>query len=158
MNNEKHRKLADQIRNENVGRLMLQAFRQFERLLLINLTRTGYGDLRMSHLVLVRNIASDGSRLTQIAEEAGMTKQAVGNLARELEGMGYIRRYPDPTDGRAKLVRFSGPGLEFVNHLPNVIQKTEQDLAGLIGKSEFKQLEKLLQSLILNSQKIQVDG
>jgi DNA-binding MarR family transcriptional regulator len=53
-----------------------------------------------------------GSRLTELAERAGLTKQAVGEAATELERLGYAERLPDPTDKRAKIIKLTPSGLE----------------------------------------------
>jgi DNA-binding MarR family transcriptional regulator len=57
-------------------------------------------------------IGRDGDRLTSLAERADMTKQAVGEVASELESIGYVERVPDPSDGRAKIIRLTARGRE----------------------------------------------
>ncbi len=145
----------DPVRNENIGRLLLLAFRIFESIMLKNFSAMGCQDLRMSHLPILRNIKAEGSRTTEIAEQTSLTKQAVGSLAHELEEMGYIRRFPDPTDGRAKLVRFSGHGMDFVHRLPEAIHNSEKEIAAIIGDKEFKTLRKALHHLIVDHSKSQ---
>ena len=56
------------------------------------------------------NIEPDGSRLTDLAERAHMTKQSVGEVTTELERRGYLERVPDPGDGRAKIIRLTERG------------------------------------------------
>src|SRR5919199_2989010 len=53
-----------------------------------------------------------GSRLTELAERSGITKQAVGEAVAELEQLGYVERVPDPSDGRAKIIRLTPRGLD----------------------------------------------
>lgn len=141
----------DKVRNENVGRLLIMSARIFERSMIKSISAMGFDDLRMSHLPMLRNIKGQGSRTTEIADQTNMTKQAVGSLIHELEELGYIKRFPDPTDGRAKLVRFSGRGLEFVSQLPEILHNSEQEIAALIGDKEFKVLRKVLQHLAAES-------
>jgi DNA-binding MarR family transcriptional regulator len=124
------------------------ASRRFERIMLGHLRALGYTDLRMSHLALIRSIKTQGSRTTEIAELSNMTKQAVGQLALELEEYGYIRRYPDPTDGRAKLVRFTGRGQNFLAELPTAVRKTEAELAAVVGEAQFLALTKALRKMV----------
>src|SRR6266511_3232449 len=70
----------------------------------------GYPDIRPGHGCVFRFIEPGGSRLTQIAERAGMTKQAVGEVVADLERLGYVERVPDPDDRRAKIIRLSERG------------------------------------------------
>src|SRR6516225_3812028 len=65
----------------------------------------GYGDVRGAHGCVFGNITPEGMRLTELAERAEMTKQAVGEAVSDLEALGYAERLPDPRDGRAKIIR-----------------------------------------------------
>ena len=65
----------------------------------------GYDEIRPAHGCVFRFIEPSGSRLTVLAEQSGFTKQAVGEVADDLEKLGYVERIPDPLDGRAKLIR-----------------------------------------------------
>lgn len=141
----------DKVRNENIGRLLNLSARIFERSMIKSISAMGFDDLRMSHLSMLRSIKGQGSRTTEIADQTSMTKQAVGSLIHELEQLGYIRRFPDPTDGRAKLVRFSGRGLEFVSQLPEILHNSEQEIAARIGDKELKILRSVLQHLATES-------
>ncbi len=74
------------------------------------LSAQGYGDVRGAHGCVFGNIAPDGMRLTELAELAGMTKQAVGEAVSDLERLGYAERAADPRDGRAKIIRLTERG------------------------------------------------
>lgn len=70
----------------------------------------GFDDLRVSHNTVMALLPADGIRLTTLAERADMSKQAMGELVGDLERKGYVRREPDPADGRAKLIRWDARG------------------------------------------------
>ena len=55
-----------------------------------------------AHIHITRHLARDGSRLTDLAERAGMTKQAMGDLVDQCEAWGLVTREPDPLDARAR--------------------------------------------------------
>ena len=76
------------------------------------LGEAGYPELRPAHSCVFGTIGSEGDRLTALAERADMTKQAVGEVASELESIGYVERVPDPSDGRAKIIRLTQRGRE----------------------------------------------
>jgi DNA-binding MarR family transcriptional regulator len=52
----------------------------------------GYTDLRPGHGCVFGTIDPEGSRLTDLAERAGMTKQTVGEVTSDLENLGYVAR------------------------------------------------------------------
>ena len=76
------------------------------------LSAHGHPDIRDGHGCVFGNIEADGSRLTELAERAGLTKQAVGEVVADLERLGYVERTPDPSDGRAKIIRLTERGTE----------------------------------------------
>src|SRR3972149_1107869 len=73
------------------------------------LADAGHPGVRPGHGCVFGYLDADGARLT---ERARMTKQAVGEAATELERLGYLVREPDPTDGRAKILRLTERGLD----------------------------------------------
>ena len=76
------------------------------------LEETAYTDVRPTHGCVFRFVHGDGMRLTELATQAGLTKQSVGEIVDDLTGLGYIERFPDPTDKRAKLIRLTAKGLD----------------------------------------------
>ncbi len=76
------------------------------------LKAAGYADIRGAHGCVFGNIVPAGMRLTELAELAGMTKQAVGEAVSDLERLGYAERIADPSDGRAKIIRLTERGSE----------------------------------------------
>jgi DNA-binding MarR family transcriptional regulator len=63
-----------------------------------------FSDIRFPHLQIWENIGIDGIRLTHLATKAQLSLAACSELIDELQGLGYVERQPDPTDGRAKLI------------------------------------------------------
>jgi len=73
----------------------------------------GFSDVREGHGCVFGFIDMEhGSRLTDLAERSGLTKQAVGEAVAELERKGYLERVPDPQDGRAKIIKLTERGVE----------------------------------------------
>ena len=91
-------------------------------------------DLRAAHTALFPHLDLEGVRLTELARRVGVSKQAVGQLVDDLERMGALERVPDPSDGRAKLIRFKGgwmlKGID-------VLMELEQELIASAGASEI---------------------
>jgi DNA-binding MarR family transcriptional regulator len=75
----------------------------------------------------------NGSRLTELAASAGLTKQAVGEAVTELEQLGYVTRTPDPQDGRAKIIKLTDLGLDVVIKGRRIFSQIESEWAEQIG-------------------------
>jgi len=84
--------------------------RHAESRILAHLRDQGFDDLTVAQGRLAARIAEEGSRITDLAEQAQVTKQTAGFLVNQLEKAGYVERVPDPTDARARLVRIAPRG------------------------------------------------
>lgn len=100
--------------------------------------------VRVAHTLLFPHIDFDGVRLTELADKLGVTKQAVGQLVDELEGMGALERIADPRDGRAKLIRFSARGRAGILEGLSVLAEIEGELRTAIGSKRFAALHEAL--------------
>ena len=84
--------------------LLLAAYQASAKELLDALAGSGHERIRHKHGAVFANLDEDGTRPSVLAERAGMTRGAMGELIDELEQLGYVKRVPDPLDRRAKLV------------------------------------------------------
>jgi DNA-binding MarR family transcriptional regulator len=82
---------------------------------------------------ITRHLALRGSRLTELAHSAGMSKQAMGDLVDQCEAWGLVRRVPDPLDARAKRVVFSDTGLDWLQAFRLAVQQAEQEFRAQVG-------------------------
>src|ERR671910_2693294 len=95
----------------SVPRLLGESFRALDRQLHEGMVAAGFGDVRPAHYAVFRFLKPAGSRVAELAEEARMTKQSMGELVAYLEQRGYVERLPDPRDGRARIVVWTEAGL-----------------------------------------------
>jgi DNA-binding MarR family transcriptional regulator len=107
----------------------------------------GYPGLRPSHGCVFRYLDVDGSRLSELAESSGMTKQAFGEHVANVEALGYVERVPDPQDGRAKLVVPTPRGREALILGRQVFADLEREWAEAIGTERVAELRKTLQEI-----------
>lgn len=107
----------------------------------------GYNDLRPAHFSVFQHLTPEGSRATDMAERAQITKQSMGYLVEALEKQGYVEQVPDPTDGRARLVRLTERGLAVNRLAGEILQQTEADWAKKLGKNKMQKLRHLLSDL-----------
>ena len=84
------------------------------------------------------NIDPEGSRLTELAERARMTKQSVGEVTTDLEQRGYVERVPDPADGRAKIIRLTDRGHEAQTLGFELIAEIEREWATGSARSAWR--------------------
>ena len=108
------------------------------------LAERGFGDLRPGLLAVATHIRADGSRVTDLAQRAQVSKPTVVHAVDELVRLGYARREPDPADGRAKLVTLTERALEAERVGREAIARIRDAWAAALGEREMAQLEALL--------------
>jgi DNA-binding MarR family transcriptional regulator len=128
-------------------RLLSLAFMTFQDELYRRFAAVGFGDIRPGHGCVFGNIDPEGSRLTDIAERARMTKQSVGEVAADLERRGYLERLPDATDGRVKIIRLTDRGREAQRVGREVIDEIEREWAERYGEARIAELRETLESI-----------
>jgi DNA-binding MarR family transcriptional regulator len=113
------------------------------------LRAAGFDDVRAAHAPVFMAIEPDGSRVTDLAHRAAMSKQAIGELIRHLESRGYITVRPDPTDRRAKRVQLTERGWETVDLGERVIAEFDAWLEQAIGPDQVAQLRQTLERIVV---------
>jgi DNA-binding MarR family transcriptional regulator len=111
------------------------------------LTEAGHPTIRPGHGCVFRFIDEGGSRLTDLAESARLTKQAVSEVVGDLERIGYVERAPDPQDGRAKVIRLTEEGLEARKTGLGIFRDIETEWAERYGAERVKKLRELLEEM-----------
>jgi DNA-binding MarR family transcriptional regulator len=124
-------------RRRNMRQLLLRASRIVNRHVVEGLHARGYTDLRSTHTTLLSNIDLAGSTVTVAADRAGITKQAMGRLATELEAAGYLRATGDPTDARARVLQLTKTGRRLMSDSLEVMAELERRYARLFGRARL---------------------
>ena len=136
--------LGDSWRLTHLGRLLGHAARRFDERVLSLMARNVDVPLALSnlaarsqvsaaHIHVTRHLALEGSRLTQLAARAGMSKQAMGDLVDQCEAWGLVTREPDALDARARLVRFTATGLAWLRAFQEAVAQAEAEFRGEVG-------------------------
>ena len=112
------------------------------------LGKAGYTDLRMRHSVLLEALPQEGARVTTLAAQLGMTKQAMGELVDDLEASGYIQRENDPADRRARLIRFTRKGQLAFEQAFVILADMEREYAALVGPDRYAQARATFAELV----------
>ena len=129
--------LDDRWRQAHLGRLLGHAMRRFDERVLALMTHDAEVPLALSnlaaraqvgaaHVHITRHLSLRGSRLTELAHHAGMTKQAMGDLVTQCEAWGLVQREPDPLDRRARRIVFTPAGLLWLDAFRRAVAQAEQ--------------------------------
>ncbi|GBC86029.1 hypothetical protein HRbin12_00009 [bacterium HR12] len=129
----------------DLARLLLEAHRALAAELARALTERGYPDVRPGHAVVFLHIdRRSGTRLTELARRARVTKQGMMLVVDELEQRGYVRRVPDPEDARAKIVRLTARGRRLAAEVRRLVAAIESRTRRELGERRFETLREAL--------------
>jgi DNA-binding MarR family transcriptional regulator len=131
-------------RDTHLGRLLGHASRRFDERVLSLMAHNVDVPLGLSnlaaraqvgaaHVHITRHVALEGSRLTDLAERANMTKQAMGDLVTQCEAWGLVVRARDPRDARARLVKFTETGLAWLRAFEDAVRQAEAEFRAEVG-------------------------
>ena len=130
------------------GTLLLHAFQGFERWLFEGYRERGEEGLRPKHGAVIANIDRSGTRASVLADRAGMTRPAMGELIDELEAFGYVERVPDPDDRRAKLIKPTPKTVARQRLAQQVNAAIEAAYEKALGPRQYRQLRVSLAELV----------
>ncbi len=128
-------------------RLLDVAHGEFVAELQQRVATTAYADIRVTHGCVFGYIDPEGTRLTELAERAHMTKQSVGEVASDLEQRGYVERVADPADGRAKIIRLTERGRDAQRVGRDLIDEIEREWAERFGEERIAALRDALEAV-----------
>ena len=131
----------------NVGVLLFLPYRAMESRVFAGLAAAGFEDLTPAQARVLARIAPAGSRLTDLAAQAGITKQSAGFLVDQLEANGYVERVPDPSDGRARLVRLTPRAHKVVAVANAEVDRTLAEWADHVGAERLQHVHETLLEL-----------
>ena len=107
----------------------------------------GFPEVRPGHGRIIRFIEPEGSRLTDVAEQAGLTKQAAGEVVSDLEELGHVERCACPGDGRAKLIQLTDRGQACVEAAERIFDDIESRWAEQVGQRRMATLRATLEEI-----------
>jgi DNA-binding MarR family transcriptional regulator len=146
------RAALERARAASLGHLLFEAARLLDERALERVNAApGRPDgvhVRPAHTRLFPHLDADGIRVTDLAARVGVTKQAVQPLVAELVAWGVVELVPDPTDGRARLVRWTPFGIEANHHGLAVLAGLEGEIAARIGAKRADALRSTLAEIV----------
>jgi DNA-binding MarR family transcriptional regulator len=140
--------MADAEQSIPIGMIAARLHRAAQVDCVARLNQAGYTDLRMRHLALLEGLPREGARVTTLATQTGMSKQAMGELIDEIEANGYIERQNDPADRRARLIVFTPKGQRAYEQAFVILGEMERDYAATVGSARYSDARSALDELV----------
>jgi DNA-binding MarR family transcriptional regulator len=127
-----------------IGALLRVPAQAIHRRIITELNAAGFDELRVPHMAVLQFPGPDAVRPGMLAERAGMSKQAMNQLLRSLEGLGYLARADAPHGGRARMVRLTKRGRAAYAKIHEILRDIEREWSAELGARQFAQLKELL--------------
>jgi len=153
LNGHKNKMNSDRFANDhyqraaNLRQRLLRTSRMINTAIVTGLQQRGFTQLKSTHTVLLSNLDLEGSSLTNIAQRAGMTKQAMGRLSDELIKLNYIKRTRSKSDKREVKITFTRSGLKLMHQSFEIMDDIEKRCAKVLGENDFNKLLTSLQRI-----------
>jgi len=138
---------VDDEQSVDLGVLLFIPYRYTEDRLFRALQDAGFDDWTLAQCRVFQRVAPDGSRLKDLADQAQMTKQSASVMVDQLERLGYVRRAPDPTDGRARLIVIEQRGRRAVEVVAATLDEIFSEWKTYLGTRNFTLLHQILDQL-----------
>ncbi|MGC1462699.1 MAG: MarR family transcriptional regulator [Terracidiphilus sp.] len=127
-----------------IGALLRVPAQAIHRRIIAALNAAGFDELALPHIAVFQYPGPDGIRPSILAERAGISKQAMNQLLKSLENLGYIARSDSPDEGRSRIVRLTKRGHAAFSKIYGILLEIEREWTAELGARDFKQFKKLL--------------
>jgi DNA-binding MarR family transcriptional regulator len=135
---------------KNTGVYLRQLYDALVTNLHAQLAEEGYSEITPSHGLVFQYLEESGSRITDLASHAGMTKQSMSALVYQLEDYGYLKRKDDPEDARAVLFVLTTKGERLKSKAQQVNHQFEKRWEQRLGAAQYQKFRDLLKQLTEN--------
>lgn len=127
-----------------IGAMLRVPAQSIHHRLIRDLNKAGFEDLTLPHIAVLQYPGPAGVRPSELAKRAGMSKQAMNQLLRSLEELGYISRRDETAGSRSRIVRFTHRGQLVFFRIMKILREVEREWSVTLGAKEFAQLKRLL--------------
>lgn len=133
---------------DHIGWTLWQATQAWRRAFVAGMAEAGHGWFAQARGNLLVHIGHDGIRQGELAEQAGLTKQAVQQFVDELVRDGIVMRAPDAADARARRVRLTPAGEAAMRDADRIKLQIEAQWRALLDDDGFDRLDRALRQAI----------
>jgi DNA-binding MarR family transcriptional regulator len=127
-----------------IGALLRVPAQAIHRRIIKDLNASGFDELSLAHMAVLRYPGPDGVRPGNLADRAGISKQAMNRLLGSLEDLGYVVRSDVPDEGPARLVRLTKRGRAAYAKIHDILRDIEREWSADLGPRDFARLKELL--------------
>ena len=139
--------MASDRQEPNLGVLLFIANRALEQRAHDAVVAAGITDITLAQARIAARIGPRGTRVSDLAAQARVTKQSAAFLVEQLEAAGYVERVPDPADGRARLVRLTARADKVVRTANEEVERVLAEWADRVGADRLRQMSQTLLDL-----------
>jgi DNA-binding MarR family transcriptional regulator len=132
---------------DDLGRLLTAASRAINAELMTRLAASGHPLIRPAHLPVFTGLAAGGRQISELAAHAGLTRQALSSVVREVEALGYVRTLPDPADRRAVLIELTDLGIAMCRTAITISREITAEFVQRWGADAVQQLRDRLEQI-----------
>ncbi len=142
--------LYKQFNQTNIVRILRLVTRYMNNEISERLLKKGHEGLSVRHLSVFENLDFEGTNIVNLASRAGMTKQAMSKLVKEVTHLGYVSAKTDQKDSRVVTVLFTEKGIDFLRDLREEVAITKEEIlnTGIISGKEATEMTTSLIKLL----------
>jgi len=133
--------------SKSIGRLLRDGAAAVDAEVKSALAERGFAEIQPGHHTVLRHLGEDGARPSELAAQAGVSRQAVTKTVDDLERVGLVEREPDPADGRGVVVRLTPRGLAALQVARTRGKELERRFASQIGARQWRTVRDGLEAL-----------
>lgn len=130
--------MAVQSSQEFIGRSLQRAYKQIHARLVHELHDMGYTDITQAQAEILSYITDDGSSIVELAKTLGVTKQAAGELVKQLKSFGYVSKRVSTSDARSYTVMLDSRGRQLIRDAVQLKEAIETEYSQILGKRDFE--------------------
>jgi DNA-binding MarR family transcriptional regulator len=131
-----------------LGRLLNKSYRYMSEVATDFLKEKGYTDFRVGHIVALVHIEFEGDTVNTLALRAGITKQGMSKIVKELADGGYVISEKHPSDARAVMVKLTDRGYEALTHWKACTEHIDRKFTEILGSERLEQVKDILEVLV----------
>ena len=134
-------------RNSRLYRSLTRTLRVYNRRLIEGLHERGFTDFSPAFPSMLSNLDTRGTPIGVLAARAGVTRQAAGQLLRQIADRGYVSLKPSTRDARVTVIQFTARGRRLLQTVFELVEEIEQDFGKHLGADEFERVRDGLRAL-----------
>ena len=131
-----------------LGRLLNKSYRYMSEVATDFLREQGFKDVRVGHIVALVHIEFEGDTVNTLAQRAGITKQGMSKIVKELVDGGYVISEKHPSDARSVMVKLTDRGYEALTLWKACTEHIDKKFTEILGSERLEQIKDILVVLV----------